>query len=160
MCQTEPFVILDLFLPFYPPKNLKNQHFEKMKKITRDSIILHMCTINDNNMMYDPWDIEHDGHIFLSFWTIFCTFTSLTTPKNQTFWKNGKTPGDIIILHMCTINENHMMYGSWDMERAGQNLLSFWTFFCLFTPLKTWKINILKRWKKYLEIGSFYTCVI
>ena len=26
-----------------------------------------------------------------------------------------KTPGDII-LHMCTINENHMIHGSWDME--------------------------------------------
>ena len=25
-------------------------------------------------------------------------------------------PGDIIILHMCTINENHMMYDYWDME--------------------------------------------
>ena len=23
----------------------------------------------------------------------------------------------ISILHMCTINYNHMMYGSWDMER-------------------------------------------
>ena len=27
-----------------------------------------------------------------------------------------KTPGDIIILHMRTINDNHMMYGSWDTE--------------------------------------------
>ena len=27
-----------------------------------------------------------------------------------------------IILEMCTINENHMRYGSWDMERDGQNL--------------------------------------
>ena len=27
------FVILDRFLHFYPPKNLKSQNFEKMKKI-------------------------------------------------------------------------------------------------------------------------------
>ena len=26
--------------------------------------------------------------------------------------KKWKTPRDIIILHMCTINENHMVYGS------------------------------------------------
>ena len=26
------FVILDQFLPFYPPKNLKNQNVEKMEK--------------------------------------------------------------------------------------------------------------------------------
>ena len=33
------------FLPFtLPPKNQKNQNFEKMKKITGDSIILHNCT--------------------------------------------------------------------------------------------------------------------
>ena len=27
----------------------------------------------------------------------------------------NKIPGDIIILHMCTKNYDHMMYGSWDM---------------------------------------------
>ena len=31
-----------------------------------------------------------------------------------------KTPGDIIILHMCTKNYNQMMYGSWDMVRHGR----------------------------------------
>ena len=50
--QTEVFVILDSFLPFYPSNNLKNQNFEKMKKTPRDIIILHMCTINDNHMIY------------------------------------------------------------------------------------------------------------
>ena len=39
------------------------------------------------------------------------------------FWKNEKTKQqqqqqkDTIILHMCTINKNHMMYGSWERER-------------------------------------------
>ena len=53
-CDTHDFfVILDLFLPFYPPNNLKNQNFENLKKTTRDTIILHMCsTVNDNHMMY------------------------------------------------------------------------------------------------------------
>ena len=31
-----------------------------------------------------------------------------------------KMPGDIIILHMCTKNLDHMIYGSWDMVRNGQ----------------------------------------
>ena len=30
-------------------------------------------------------------------------------------------PGDIIILHICTINENHMMHDYWDMEHEEQN---------------------------------------
>ena len=56
-------------------------------------------------------------------------------------------PGDIIILHMCTINDNHMMNSSWDMEHDAQNFLSFWTIFCPLTLLTTWKIKILKIWK-------------
>ena len=46
------FVILDHFLPFYPPNNPKNQNFDKIKKLPTDTIILQMCTINDNHMMY------------------------------------------------------------------------------------------------------------
>ena len=56
-----------------------------------------------------------------------------------------KTPTDIIILLKCTINDNHMMYGSWVMEWNRQNFLSFWTIFCPFTPLTTQKIKILKN---------------
>ena len=33
-------------------------------------------------------------------------------PRTSKFLKNEKTPQDIIILHMCTINDNHMMHGS------------------------------------------------
>ena len=51
-----------------------------------------------------------------------------------------KTPGNII-LQQCTINDNHMMYGSWDK-------MSFWAIFCCFTPLTTQEIKILKKWKK------------
>ena len=59
-------------------------------------------------------------------------------PENQNFEKMKKTLEDIIILQMCTINDSHMIYDSWDMEYNGQNLpmeyhgqnLSFWTIFC------------------------------
>ena len=33
-------------------------------------------------------------------------------PENQNFEKMKNTPEDIIILHMSTINENHVMYDS------------------------------------------------
>ena len=72
-------------------------------------------------------------------------FYPLKNPENQNFEKMKKTPGDIIILHVCTINDNHMMYGSWDMEVDGQNFLSFWTIFLHFYPLTTRKIKILKN---------------
>ena len=55
----------------------------------------------------------------------------IVTTWKSNFWKKWKTPRDIIILHMCTINENHMVYGSWYMECNGHNFLSFWTIFAL-----------------------------
>ena len=52
MQQTEFFVTLDCFLPFYPPMDPENQNFEKMKKIPQDIIILQMFTINESHMVY------------------------------------------------------------------------------------------------------------
>ena len=49
--------------------------------------------------------------IFFPFWAIFCPFTP-NSPKNQNKKKKKKTLGDIIILHMCTKNYDHMMYSS------------------------------------------------
>ena len=53
-------VILGHLLPFYLPKNPKNQNFGKMKKILVDNIILHMCTKNHCNVMSGSWDVEWD----------------------------------------------------------------------------------------------------
>ena len=36
----------------------------------------------------------------------------------------------------------------WDVEHNRQNFLSFWTIFCPFTPLITWKIKFLKKGKR------------
>ena len=150
------------FLPFYTPNNPKNQNFEKIKK-TPWVIILNMCTINGSHMMYGSWDTECDRPSFLLFWTIFCPFTPLKTQKTKILkkWKKTKTPRHITILHKCAINDNHMMYCSWDMKHDGQNFLSFWTVSCPFiTPLLTTQKNkILKNWKKHLDTSSFYTSV-
>ena len=116
-----------------------------------------MCTINEDQIIYGSWNIRCDRHKFLSFCTIFCPFRPLMTWKIKIL-KLKKTTGDII-LHMCNINDNHMMYDSWDMEHDEQNFMLFWTFFCPFTSLKARKIKILKTWKKNMEILSFYTSV-
>ena len=125
-----------IFCPFSPLTTWKIKILT-LKKTPGDITILHIFTINDNHMMYVSWDTKRDRHNFLSFWTVFCP----NNPKNQNFEKMKKTPRDTIILHKCTINDNHMMYGSWDMKRGGQNF---------------WHFEILKNWKKHLEI-SFYT---
>ena len=73
--QTE-FLILDtppLLSPPPPPhpNNLEKQNFEKWKKYPERNIVLHLCNINHNHMMYGSWDTKHEGQNCLSFWTDF-----------------------------------------------------------------------------------------
>ena len=51
-----------------------------MKK-TPEGIILHIYTIDDDHIMYGSWDMEHNRQNFLSLWSIFSSFTQLTTRK-------------------------------------------------------------------------------
>ena len=127
------------FLPFYSNENPENQNFEKMKQTPRD-IILHLCTIKDNHMMYGSWVMEHDtefvnlGH--------FLPFYFPNSPKNQNFEKmKKKTPRKMIILHMCTKNYDHMIFGSWDMVCNG------WT-----DGQIDWWTNGKKKW--HTEVGA------
>ena len=42
----------------------------------------------------------------------YSSFDPPNNPKNQKFEKIKKMPGDIIILHLCATNYDHMIYGS------------------------------------------------
>ena len=42
----------------------------------------------------------------------FLPFHPTSNLENQNFEKMKKTPGEIITLQMCTINDYHIMYGS------------------------------------------------
>ena len=103
--ETEFFAILGHFLTYYFPNDQENQNFQKRKKLPGDVILLHMCAINDDHMMYGSWDMEHDR--FFVILDYFLPFYPPKNPKNQTFEKMKKTREDINILHMCTINNNH-----------------------------------------------------
>ena len=74
-------------------------------------------------------EIGNYGH-FLT----FNPFMFLKNPKNQNFEKMKENASDVIILHKCTRNHNHMRYGSWDMGWDRQNFLHFGTFFALLPP--------------------------
>ena len=232
--QTEFFIILDYFLPFYPSN--KEQKTNKQTNTLGDIIFLHMCTINENHMICGFWNMGHNWQKFLSFWTIVCPFTPLTSwtikimrklKKNKhtwryyhfthvyhnwkswfmvpgiwstrqnfchwaifcpfiplTIWKitilkrwkkqtpptppyntenqnheeKEKKPWDITILHVY-----HKWKSSdvWFLRQGAREaeFFSFWAIFCLFIPKTTWKIKILKKWKKPLDISSFYTSV-
>ena len=159
--QTEFFVILDRFLPFYPLTNSKIKILKKWKK--RLEISLFYTCVPQKWQSCDVWFLRYGAQRtkFLSFWIVFCLFTALTTQKIKILkkWKNTWRYHHFTHVYH---NDNHMMYGSWDME-CDRIFLSFWTVFCPFTTLRTQKTKILKKWKKnktkHMEILSFYTCV-
>ena len=69
-----------------------------------------------------------------------------------------KTPGDIIILHY-TINNNHMMYGSWDIQARQTEFFVILDHFLPFYPYNNPKTQNFQKLKKKQEISSFYTNV-
>ena len=136
-----------------------------MKEFAGDIIILYMCMKYHNHKMYAFWHMECNRQNFLSLWAIFFLLPPppppipQMDPENQNFEKMKKKLENTIILQMFTINYSHIIYGFSDTECNRQNFLSFWTIFCTFNPLTTWKVKILKNWKKLLEISSFHTSV-
>ena len=143
--QTKFFVIMDRFLPFYPPMDPENKNFEKMKKELEEIIILQMFTINVSHMIYGFSDIECNRQNFFVILDCFLPFYPPTNPKNKNFEKLKKDPGDIIILHKCTKNHDQMLYCSLDMARNRFNYFSFWAIFYPFISLAAQKIKIKKK---------------
>ena len=63
-----------------------------------------------------------------------------------------KMPWDIIILHKCSKNYDHMLHCSWDMARDRCNCcFSFLAIFCPFTPLNRPKNQNFWKMKKTPE---------
>ena len=134
------------------------QNFENMKKTPGD-IILHMCIINDNCMMCVSWDMECGGQNFLSFWTILCPFTPLK-PRKIKILKKWKKRLEISSLY-TNIPKIMIICYTVPVIRCMTDVILFpiLGFFCPFTRLTTQKIKIFKKWKKRLDISSFYTCI-
>ena len=98
------------FLPFQPSDNPENQNFKIGKSTWK---YYHYTHLHHKGQSYDAWFLIHGAQQnFLSLWTVFCPFTPLWTQKIKTLKKFLKTPEDIILLQMCTINDSHLMHGS------------------------------------------------
>ena len=137
------------FLPFYPTIDLKLNLEQMLKK--RGDILLHMCTTNEDHMIYGSWDIRHNGQIFLSFWAIFYTLTLLTIRKIKILkkWKRKKTSGDTklfkLVYHKWPSHDVWFLrYGVrqtgffvildhfWHVTRDGRHYFSFLGYFVPF----------------------------
>ena len=130
---TEFFVILDHFLPFYSPNNPKDKNFVRLKKMPRDIIIWHKCTKNHDHILYRSLDMAHNKFNYFSFWANFSHFTSLTAQKIKIKKKNEKKAWRYHhFTHKCTKNHNHMLYCCWDMACDKCTYFLFWDIFLPF----------------------------
>ena len=86
------------------------------------------------------------AHLTISVWHLLIKLKTNYLLKNVLKWAK------------CTINHNHMRYGSWDTVKDNF-FCHLGPFFALLSPLTTRKIEILKTIKKHLEVSSFYIYV-
>ena len=119
------------------------------KKFAEYIIILQKCVKTYNHVMYISWD-------FFVILVHFCPFTPpppcptpLTTWKIKTLKKKKKTPGDIIILHICTKNHDHLLYCSLDMAWNRCNccffILGYFLQFYLSNSTKNQNLTKMKK---------------
>ena len=75
---------------------------------------MHMYICNICQLLKPVWFLKYKV-LQTEFFAIsghFLPFHPTDNPKKENFEKLKTIPGDIIICTMCTINDNHVMYGS------------------------------------------------
>ena len=126
---------LVLLTPPLPLKTQKIRILKKWKKLLKYHFTLVYQKPQSYEVQFLRYRVRQTN--MLSFWAIFCPLTPLITQRM----------GDVIILHMCTKNHDHMMYASWDMECNSYNFLPFYP---TIDPLK------IKIWKKCKNTWRYY----
>ena len=148
------FAILGHFLLFYSPNSLKNKSLKKYlkKKKKRLEISSFYTSVPKTIIIgYTVLEIWHVTGVIVIFH--FGLYFSILPPppKQPKKWKIQKMKKkhvNIIILHKCTKNHDHMLCCSWDMLCDRCNCyFSFWVIFCPFNPLRAQKIKISKNEK-------------
>ena len=100
---------MDYFFALLPPQQPWKSKFWKNEKNT--CRYYHFTLVCHKWQLHDVWFLRYGAQKteFFPFLDIFCPITTITTQKVKVLKKQKKRPRDIIILHRCTINENHMM---------------------------------------------------
>ena len=125
--QTEFFVICDYILPFDPLDNPENKNLKNWNQHP-EIVSIYICAPKKTIiwcMVLLIWSIT--DKIFCHFGPFFAILNPMG-PQSRNFEQMNKVLGDIIISQMCAINDNHMIYGFWDLEHD-----KAWVF-CHFEP--------------------------
>ena len=121
------------------------------KKIRKNTWTFHTCVPKISMTWFtvpEIWSVA-DGN--WQFWVIFHPFPS-EKPSKSEFWNYEKNCRRYhYFMHVYQKSQSWCMVPQIWIETP--IFCHFASFFC---PLRTRKIKILRKWKKYLEISSFY----
>ena len=136
-CYFGPFYALS---PTWLPEKLKTW---KIKK--HSWRYYHFTHVLHKWKSYDAWFLRCGARQTKLFVILGCflLFHSPNNPENQNLEKTQKTPGD-----MCTINNNHMMYVSWEMEDDGNSFFVILDHFLPFHSTKNPKSENFEKLEK------------
>ena len=134
------WVIFCVFNPVHP-YNPENQNFEELKKAFGNVIILNLCNKKTRCLLTQIWSPCTD--IIFCHFRPFFAFLPNYWPQQLRF---GKTPGHIILLHMCNINQD-MTYSSCGMKFTRHNFFSHLGQFFALLPPNTLKNKNIKNEK-------------
>ena len=159
--QTEFFVILDHFLPFYPPNNPKNQNFGKSKKAPGD--IINFTHAYHKWQSYDVWFLRYEAlwtgsSVILDRFLPFYAPPLLTTQKIKIL-KNWKKRLEILSFYTFVPYMTTIWCMVPEISSTTDRFFSFWTIFCPFTPLTTRKNeNFIKMKETPGDIITLHKC--
>ena len=131
-----PFGIYGWTLKTWKIRILKNETKKIKNKKIKCWRYYHFTHVHQKPQSYKVQFLRY--RIRQNFFVILGHFLSFhlhtpNNPENQNFEKMKKASGDVIILNMCSKNDNHMMHASCDMKCDRHNFFSLWTIFCPLT---------------------------
>ena len=145
MRQAEFIDILDRFSPFTPLATIKIKILKKQKNVLR---YYHLTQVYRKLQSYDIWFPRYQAWQteFFCHFGLFFAFLPPDNPKYENFEKMKKAPVDVIILHIFIINDNHMMYDSWDSA-----LYYKWRY-----SKNVYASNMLEIVKIFIKVGTTF----
>ena len=105
-------------------------------------------------MIPEIWSVT--DRIFSHFDHFLPFYPTPPKPNESKFWKKRKKNlRNAILLHKCTINDNHMIYGSRDINYTRQIFL-FWATFCPNCPKNENVKKMKKKAWRYHHLTQVY----
>ena len=141
------FCRFGLFFAILPPNNPKNQNFEKLKRMPGDIIILHMCTINDNQMMRywarknlkNASRYYHFTHVYYKLQS-WCMVPEISSVTDRIFCHFGPFFAHLPLKNPNNQNFEKIKKKAWRYSHFTQVYQILWSYAILFLRYGAWRM--------------------